>query len=54
MVRDTGNRQLKRYFVNMFKMPDEQGADKYNESCRVFDLFDQVIQNVEEKTERIG
>ena len=51
MVRDTGYRQLKRYFVNMFNMPDDQAAhaaDKYNEGCRVFDRFDQVIQNVEE------
>ena len=49
MVRDTGYPQLKRYFVNMFNMPDKQAADKYDESCRVFDLFDQVIQNAEEK-----
>ena len=26
MVRDNGYRQLKRYFVNMFNMPDEQAA----------------------------
>ena len=49
MVRDTGYRQLKRYFVEMIGMADEEAkhaADKYNEGSRIYDKFSKVLQNV--------
>ena len=49
MVRDTGYRQLKRYFVEMIGMADEDAkhaADKYNEGNRIYDKFPKVLQNI--------
>ena len=40
MAVETGYRQLKRYFVEMIGMSDEdaaRAADKYNEGSRIFD-----------------
>ena len=40
MVRDTGYRQLKRYFVDMIWMTDvTYTADKYDEGSRIYDKF---------------
>ena len=49
MVRDTGYRQLKRYFVEMIGMADEDAkhaADKYNEGSRIYDKFPKILQNL--------
>ena len=49
MVRDTGYRQLKRYFVEMIGMADEDAkhaADKYNEGSRIYDKFPKILQNI--------
>ena len=49
MAVETGYRQLKRYFVEMIGMSDEDAAcaaDKYNEGSRIFDKFPQILQNL--------
>lgn len=49
MVRDTGYRQLKRYFVDMIRMTDDDAtyaADKYNEGSRIYDKFPQILKNL--------
>ena len=49
MVRETGYRQLKRYFVEMIGMREDEAthaADKYNEGSRIFDKFPQILQNL--------
>ena len=42
MVRETGYRQLKKFFVEMIGMTDEKAthaADKYNEGSWIYDKF---------------
>jgi hypothetical protein len=49
MLRDTGFRQLKRFFLGMFNMFDEEAttlADKYNEGVRVYDRMDRILENI--------
>ena len=49
MVRDTGYRQLKRYFVDMIRMTDDDAtyaADRYNEGSRIYDKFPQIMKNL--------
>ena len=49
MTRETGYRQLKRYFVEMIGMTDDDAkhaADKYNEGSRIFDKFPEIIKNI--------
>ena len=49
MLRDTGFRQLKRFFLGMFNMFDEEAttlADKYNEGARVYDRMDRILENI--------
>ena len=49
MVRETGYRQLKRYFVQEIGMTDEDAthaADKYNEGSRIYDKFPQIVMNL--------
>ena len=49
MLRSTGFKQLKRYFVEEIGLdPDEAGlhADKYNLGCRIYNRLDMIIDNV--------
>ena len=49
MLRETGFRQLKRYFIGMLNMSDEEAtiaADKYNEGARVYDRMDGILENI--------
>ena len=49
MVRETGYRQLKKFFVEMIDMTDEEAthaADKYNEGSRIYDKFPMIIENL--------
>jgi hypothetical protein len=48
MVRETGCKQFKRYFINYYGMNDtisQHNADKYNEGSRIYKKFPTIVNN---------
>ena len=51
MLRDTGYKQLKKYFRYEMDMEEKQAqlaADRYNSASRTYDKFDIIIKNLSE------